>query len=223
MSHLSPMFRPMGQAAPAPSPLQNLMVLAGIAALAIALLFYGKKHRLSKNPRRKRKAPKGMKHKGAFFVKAKKPKRRFSAWKAYDNAVWKVRNKLKKKLGRSPSYGDIFEAAPHLKDREESIRRLDKERLEKRLKSKKRPKSHSKRKSPKWRLQTLRFPKKKFSARKALTWARKHKYKAPRYIKDIEEMKNFWSIRQVSPKRFTQMRTMKLKHGVTAIVGQPKR
>jgi hypothetical protein len=98
-------------------------------------------------------------------------------------------------------------------------RKSKKAKRVKKSKGKKSPKKHGK-KAPKWRIQTLRFPKSKFSVKKAMAWARKHKYKAP---KRAEAMKNFWSLRQEASKHFKKMRTMKLKNGVTAIVGEPKR
>jgi hypothetical protein len=82
-------------------------------------------------------------------------------------------------------------------------------------------KSRRARKGPKWRLQSIRLPKSRFTKSQAKAWVKKE----GRKHKSVESMKNFWSFRQESPKHFvkSKIRTTFLSRdlGIQGIVGEP--
>lgn len=65
-------------------------------------------------------------------------------------------------------------------------------------------------------IQSIIFDKKVFTQRKAVEWLYKHGF----YItKPVDETKNTYRYRQIEPKYFQVMRTIKLTDGIKAVLG----
>jgi hypothetical protein len=94
-----------------------------------------------------------------------------------------------------------------------------KTRRKKTRKKAKRPKKRAKARKPKSVAQSVHFMKSLFTRKQAKAWARKHKFKAP---KTNRGSKNFWDLRQVSPKRIAKgsFRRKTLQKGVQVTYGR---
>lgn len=69
---------------------------------------------------------------------------------------------------------------------------------------------------PPSKVQSLLFPRDQFTRAKAVSWATRHNFKAPR----VEETEKFWRIRQHDPMKFDNFATIPLgESGVQAILG----
>lgn len=64
-------------------------------------------------------------------------------------------------------------------------------------------------------IQTLIFDKTVFTQGQAVSWAKKHNFKATKV--DVKE--GTYRLRQLPPSQFARMRTIELAHGVKAVVG----
>lgn len=67
-------------------------------------------------------------------------------------------------------------------------------------------------------VQTILFPKRRFTTAKAKAWAKKHGY---RYGK-VDVTKNYLRLRQLDPKKVKVRATVTLAKGVLAVIGSPR-